>query len=118
MHPVLKYLHSPDVENLDWYKPKDENCFCLLIQAMFSPEGVEGEESFDIIVCTPKWLEKQLEQESIILGKHHLFVKKYNIDNIKSFISKFAQTCEGNSWDDVALKLSQIGKWEFFDYKE
>jgi hypothetical protein len=116
MRPLLKRVHSPDVFDLDVYSPEEESCFGFLLQAMFGPEEGEGEESFDMMVCTPEWLTRELTRKKIITGRHHLIVEEYDLQAIRSFLSAFGRKCEGNTWKDVALKLSRIGKWEFEDY--
>ena len=117
IRPTLKRLHSPDVPDLDSYSPENGSCFGFLVQAFFGPEDSDGEESFDVIVCTPAWLARQLQQNKIIDGSHHLIVNEYDLNAIKSFLATYARSCEGCTWDEVATKLSRMGKWEFEDYK-
>ena len=113
---TLKQLHSPDVFDLEAYSPDDETCFGFLLQAMFGPENADGEESFNMIVCTPKWLAGELAQRRIISGRHHVIVNEYNFEELRSFLTAYGSKCEGDTWQEVALKLSRIGRWEFEDY--
>lgn len=115
--PVLKRLHSPDVFDLELFAPADPTCFSFLLQAMFGPEGSEGEESFDILVCTPRWLSAEVERNSIVDGRHHLIVSKFDLVQMRSFLSEYARSCDGKTWREVAAKLSRLGRWEFEDYK-
>lgn len=114
----LKRLHSPDVYDLDSYRPTDESRFALQLQAFFGPEGSEGEESFDLVVCTPGWLAQKVEQERVISGRHYLIVNEYNIEEIRTFLVRYATRCPGRTWNEVAEKLARIGLWEFEDYTE
>ena len=117
VRPKLKNIHSPDIPDMEVFRPENAENFCFLLQAMFGPEDAEGEESFDVVVCTPKWLEQNMSKNEIVLGRHHLVVKEYNIERLRFFLSEFGRRCEADSWDEAAQRLSRIGKWEFEDYK-
>lgn len=118
VRPVLKRLHSPDVLDLESFSPADPTCFSLLLQAMFGPEGISGEESFDIIGCTPAWLAGEVERRGIVNCRHHLVVRRFDLSEIRSFLMEYAKNTAGKTWREAAVKLSRIGMWEFEDYKE
>ncbi len=113
--PLLKELHSPDID-LDRYRPEEVDCFGFLLQAFFGSSDGAGSESFDILVCTPKWLEQELSEDEIISGRHRLIVKRYDLSAIHRFLSNYAQHCTGASWHEAARKLARLGAWEFEDY--
>ncbi len=115
MRAELKRLHSPDVDPLETYRPIDSESFGVFVQAIVGPAGEEGEESFDFMVCTPRWLESRPAE--IILGQHHLVVRRFDYRAIEAFVRDFCAKCEGASWNDVAQRLSALGRWEFDDYK-
>jgi hypothetical protein len=100
---LLKRLHSPDIFDLESYSPDDEACFGFLLQAMFGPEGGEGEESFDLFICAPKWLERKLVEDVILSGRNYLIVKEYNFITIRSFPEKYTRQCGGETWQEVAI---------------
>jgi hypothetical protein len=52
MNAVIRYIHSPDIEDLSTYKSEDSESFSFLLQVMAGPNNQEGEESFDIEVVT------------------------------------------------------------------
>lgn len=78
MDAKLKRLHSPDIYNLETYQPEYANSFCFLLQAMVGPEGEEGEECFDIEVCTSKRIEENLGLDEAPVGQHYLTLHSYN----------------------------------------
>ena len=118
MNAVLKKVLSPDINDLSTFIPDAPESFCFLLQAYAGPKGTEGEESFDIQVCTPKWLIQNYEQEDIIIGRHLLIVFNYNYDRIFQRVKRYIESCNGDTWSEVAEKIGRIGKWEFEDYAE
>lgn len=118
MKAELKRVHSPDIDDLKNYKPENPKHFAFLLQAMIGPQGMDGEESFNIEVCTPQWLEETYDVEDVVIGRHHFIVREYNYERIIRTIEDFIQDCSGNSWTEVAEKVSRLGMWEFEDYVE
>jgi len=118
MKAELKRLHSPDVENLITYIPDDPDSFSFLLQTFVGPKGEEGEEAFDIEVCTPAWLSENYREEDIVIGRHLLIVFNYDYERIFQRIKLYVESCSGDTWDEVAQKVGRIGKWEFEDYAD
>jgi hypothetical protein len=112
----LKRLHSPDVLDLENWTPDLADDFSFLLQAMIGPKNGPGEESFDIVVCTPDWLKRNKGARPLI-GEHHLIVSQYNFRALRDFISEFVGDCTGKDWSEVARKLGHLGRWEFEDYR-
>lgn len=115
MKPILKHLHSPDVDFRD-YQPDAGDNFSFLLQAMIGPEGNDASESFDILVCTPRWLVENCHEPQ--WGRHMLIVPGYDLAKIREIIEKHCRSCEGKDWDAIAALLSRIGRWEFEDYRQ
>ncbi|MEJ1334509.1 MAG: immunity 8 family protein [Candidatus Sedimenticola sp. (ex Thyasira tokunagai)] len=118
MDAELKRVHSPDIDSLSSYQPEEPECFAFLLQAMIGPKGEDWEESFDIEVCTPKWIEKTYGLDEIVIGRHYFIVREYNYENIIRTIDKYLMHCSGDDWKEVAARVSRLGRWEFEDYVE
>lgn len=118
MDAELKRIHSPDVYDFESYQPEWPDNFCFLLQAMIGPAGEDGEESFDIEVCTPKWIEENLGEGEAIIGKHYLIVRVFNYKVIVCAIEKFLLGCSGANWGEVSKKVSKLGFWEFEAYED
>lgn len=114
----VKHLHSSDIDDLEKYRPEKDDYFCVSIQVMYGVENGEGAESFQVGVCSPAWFEQELQGADIIDGRHYLIVNKFNYQEIRDFFVSFGNSCTGETWDEVAEKLSQIGYWEFEDYND
>ena len=112
----LKRLHSPDIADLVSYVPPNETEFGFLLQVIAGPSGQEGEESFDVVVCTPSWLESRMKPGQALVARHHLIVTRYDHENLERFVADYCEQCQGDSWQVVAGRLGRLGKWEFEDY--
>ncbi|WP_454645473.1 immunity 8 family protein [Bradyrhizobium liaoningense] len=110
----LKDLSSTDVPSLETYNPVGE--FGILVFAMVGPAGDRGQESFQITVCTPDWFLQHMNK-SIASGRHHLFVRRFNYQELWSYLADYCSGCTGSSWQEAAEKVARIGFWEFEDYK-
>ena len=113
----LKRLHSPDIYDLPSYVPEVSDNFGLLLQAMIGPKGTDGEESFDVQVCTPKWLLSHHDATDVVLGRHYLIVFEYNYGRLVKLISSYCNECSGQTWQEIAARLGELGKWEFENYR-
>ncbi|MFH1197425.1 MAG: immunity 8 family protein [bacterium] len=117
MKAIIKKYHSPDILDLENYMPNDREYFSYLLQILVGPDLLNGEESFDIQICSPKWINDNYSKEDVILGRHMIIQKEYNFSRIKSFLINYIDNINGAKWEEIALKISRIGKWEFEDYK-
>lgn len=118
MKARVKRYHSPDIDDLQGHVPEDLECFCFLLQIMIAPDGVDGEESFDILVCTPKYLDGTNDHTMADFGRHMLLAKHYDFRRIADKIESFCDSLDEPDWEALACKSARIGHWEFEDYEE
>jgi hypothetical protein len=110
---TLRLLHSPDADPLEDFRP--DGPFGIPVQAIIGPADGPGGESFDFMLCTPEWFGSNMKDD-VLIGRHHLFVKQFSYTRLENFVRDYCTRCEGNSWRDVAEKLSRLGHWEFDGY--
>ena len=115
MKASLRYLHSPDLSDLEHAAPPDPENFCILLQAMIGPEDGKGEESFDFLLCTPKWLMDDLGAKAHLWGRHYLLVPRYDFASILKAVTTLCSDVEAPDWKSTAAIISRYGKWEFED---
>ena len=113
----LQLLHSPDVSDLATWVPDDETQFGFLLQAMIGPSDGEGAESFDILVCSPRWLERDMSRSGIRSGEHLLLMTRYNHRLLLRYLEQRVNSCEAPTWSELAQQLSRLGAWEFDGYR-
>jgi hypothetical protein len=111
-------LHSPDADSLQEYLPEDPDAFGVLVEAMVGPEGGEGEESFDFVVCTPRWFDAQPFHKGFAWPRHHLFLKRWDYATVERAIGDVVRHAEGEDWSSVASRIARYGGWEFEDYRD
>jgi hypothetical protein len=118
MRAIIKSFQSIDIEDLYNFTPLNRDNFSFLLELMVGPDTEEGEESFNIQVCTPQWLSSNMKKEDILLGNYFLIVLEYNFERIFNKIRQLVEGCSGNNWNEIAEKVSRIGHWEFENYVE
>lgn len=114
MRAELRRLHSPDVYDLRAWSPSEDSA--VLVQLMVGPVGLPGEESFDVTLCTAGWFHQQAEAEGIVDCRHHVVIARYDYAMIERYFQRRVAACEGETWREVATKVSRLGYWEFEDY--
>jgi len=118
MTAELKEIYSLDVEcPLENFVPEQHDFFELTVRAMIGPVGEAGSESFQIQVCTPKWLQARCDGGEIICGRHTLIVSEFNFAQIRAYLEALFRRCSGSNWLEISQKLSRYGLWEFEDYR-
>lgn len=117
MKAVIKFCYSTDVDDLFEYQPEDSDAFGFPLHFIIGPKDAPGEESFDVMVCIPAYLEKNYPVDSVIFGRHLLIVQQYDFNNILDYVAKHVTSLEEDTWEALGEKISRIGKWEFEDYQ-
>ena len=117
IYPTLKSVSSPDISDLLIYIPDIPDDFGFALDLYVGPKEQDGIESFNVIVCTPKWLTHHHNYDDIIVGRHHLILFEYDYQRLIQRIEKFLQQCSGENWAEVAAKVGRLGHWEFEDYQ-
>ena len=109
----LKSLFSSDADPLKDFRPNGP--FGISVKAIAHPVGIDGEEAFDFILCTPEWFAANMPSD-FVMGRHYLFVREYNYARLEKFVRDYFASFEEESWKEVGEKLGRLGKWEFEDY--
>ncbi|WP_063936079.1 immunity 8 family protein [Burkholderia pseudomallei] len=118
MRAQLKEMYSLQIpEMLKDFRPEASRNFGISIRLMIGPEGADQSESFDILVCTPTWIQDRLREEGCIWGRHMLITQEYDYKLILQSLSAYISSCTGKDWDEVANKVARIAAWEFEDYR-
>lgn len=113
IHPVLRHIPSPDVFDLQKFVPPTA-AYSFLAESRVGSSDGPGEDSFDVIVCSPEWLR---DQPGPILGLHHIILPTYDYSSLVQFVEAYLSICGGADWQEVASKVGRLGHWEFEDYR-
>jgi hypothetical protein len=105
---------EPDPSTL----PGSPEDFSFSVRILVGQTGTYGEESFDMVVCSPEWLAKRCQSEGFVLGLHHLVVRVEDYDErkLRAYIEHWVSRQEGSTWDEIAQQLRLLGHWEFEGY--
>ncbi len=115
----LNAIMCPDAPNGDFsaYHPDNPTSFSCFLQLLVGIHNQGGGESFGLTLCTPQWLVETHSQEDIVIGKNLLIVFDYNYPHIVQWLNRYIERCTGETWQDVAKRVSALGHWEFEDYQ-
>lgn len=118
MNIELKELRTLELEDsFKNYWPTDPVNFGCWIRTMIGPNDQDGAEAFDILVCTPVWLQNELVSNKALSDKGMIIVEEYDYDEILSYVEKKVITCNDSYWSKTAIKLSHFSLWEYEDYQ-
>jgi hypothetical protein len=115
MEAQLRTLLTVDGELLETIATPDP-AFSIVLRAMVGPTNAEGEESFDFNVCSPAWLEAELERLPIIGGRFLLVTREFDAKRIDGYVRNRIAQASGDDWPSVAAKIARWAQWEFQDY--
>lgn len=116
MKAVLRRLHSPDVADLTSWTP-DGDSWQLLVQAILGPDDGPGEESFDVVVCSPQVVANWATADGRWWGQYTLVVTRWDYTALEAAIRDLLARCDGPDWSTVAGRLAHFMHWEFTDYR-
>lgn len=115
MRAKLRDFFSSDVD-VDSYAPDDPRNAGVWVRLIVGPDGGLGEESFDVLVCTPLWLRDVVAARGPQIGRHHLVLDPFDLGVAREFLRRRVETLDEADWPRLAEKISRLGHWEFEDY--
>lgn len=115
LRPELRSLFGQSGENLSELTPI-RGCFCHTLRAEIGVAGQRGADAFEFDVCSPEWLETELESYPIIPGGPRLFMLRFDPDAVEAYVRKRLLHANGEDWATVANKVGRWARWEFEDY--
>lgn len=104
-------------EELNSYWPDDPADFCIGMDVIVGIQGGEGGDIFGFEVCSPKWFQKNRAQDPAF-SRHVLFINEYDELAIKTAVERLVSEVSGETWNEIANRLSRFMFWEFEDYEE
>jgi hypothetical protein len=99
------------------YVPKDPADDGVWMRLMVGPEDGPGEESFDLLVCTPVWLQRLAAEQGPQIGRHRLIVAEFDLAVAELFLTKQIERIDEPTWGELAAKVARLGYWEFEDHR-
>lgn len=115
MKARLHTVYSSDVDVLS-YTPEDPWNDGVWIRMVVGPTDGPGEESFDVLVCTPLWLRDVVAKDGPQIGRHHLIIEPFNLNEAIGFLRNKVESIQASDWAALGEVLGRIGYWEFEDY--
>lgn len=115
MKAELKGIHSPDADLTD--SGAELTVDTLLVQLMIGPENAPGEESFDLLVRTPEGHARAGCAPGLETNEFTLVLDRIDIALVRRYVDDFLRDLERPTWEELAVEIGRIGKWEFRDYR-
>lgn len=70
---------------------------------------------FEVLVCTPRWLDRRVRGGGPLIGRHHLVIERWDAARIQLCLTAAVESEDAPTWSDLATRVGRIGKWEFED---
>ena len=102
--------------DIDTYRSVDETDDGVWIRMLVGPDEGIGEESFDVLVCTPQWLTRMIDEDGMSFVRHTLLMSKLDLPRAAQRLKHEVPRSEAKDWPGLMLHLVQVDYWEFQDY--
>jgi hypothetical protein len=112
----LKHLRfDPDPATL----PAEPKSFSFVARLLAGPADSAGEESFDVVICSPQWLAARCREVGLYDARHHLVVNVDQFDRrqLHTWLETRVSSVQAETWREIAERLGRLGSWEFEDYR-
>ncbi|WP_426059750.1 immunity 8 family protein [Hymenobacter sp. B1770] len=117
MRAIIKSYDSDEMEDFRTYRPEDPVVFALSINFEIGPVGHAGADNFQLTVATPEFLRLQYPGDTCYFLRHYLLVKEYDFSRTLAFMTKYVNSLEADTWEQLADKIGRVALWEFEDYR-
>ena len=113
----MRSVTSADVD-IERYVPDRPDDDGVWVRVIAGPANGPGEESFDVLVCTPLWLRRVVAEQGPQDGRYHLILEPMNLSLAAEHLRSRFEAEEAPDWLALAERLARFGHWEFEDCRE
>ena len=87
--------------------------FCISYELGIGENLERGGLMFKFEVVGVEYLKKLLMTEEIILGRHYIIMKDYDVNKLENRLNKIVTNKRYKNWDEVISYLSKFFRYEF-----
>ena len=122
LQSVLAYgISDRSLGDVSQFAPGDRSYFAVRLQVFVSDMKDGAPDSFDVTVCSPKWLVDNLghfESQSpgggrVVIGHGLWLQERWDAEEIARTIQTLVASVTGEDWRDLANWLGRSIPWEF-----
>ena len=116
IRPKLMGLYSADAPEGEpaQFVPADPECCCLWVMAFVGEEGQEGHDTYQIGICTPRWLLTEGMERGYEWGRFLLIVPRWDYGLVVRAIDELLAEAAGPDWETVSDRLARFA-WAEWD---
>jgi hypothetical protein len=112
MRARLKSLRCDEIADLEAWAPPVPDEFALPLVLEVGVLGQRGRERFELLVATPRWLERRHGRQGAVPGRGLLLVFEWNLPRLKAFLARDVERCTGETWPELARQVGRLAEWE------
>ena len=122
LQSVLAYgISDRSLGDIPEFAPEDPSYFAVRLQVFVSDVQDGAPDSFDVTVCSPKWLADNLGQferqspgaECVVIGHGLWLQEQWDAEAIAKTIRTLVASVAGDDWRDLANWLGRYIPWEY-----
>ena len=112
MRARLKSLRCDETADLEVWKPPVADEFAIPLVLEVGVLGQRGRERFELLVATPRWLERRHGRHGAVPGRGLLLVFEWDLPRLKAFLAREVERCTGETWPELARQVGRLAEWE------
>ena len=102
--------------DLRTYVPSEPDLFGFWIEVEIGVEGQSGADLFQLFVCSPRWLNREVREKGAMWEYARVVIPAYDYLDLRSFVAKTVGAVGGKDWQEVVAQLRLLARWEFEGY--
>jgi hypothetical protein len=119
MRLYAKSVSSPDAFGFPNWTPDDPKDVAILVEVEIGEEGQQGADLFQVMLATPRGLERiAIQRSSVVISDRALVVmKEVSAGTFVEWLSSTLEKCAADTWVSSVERLQRYFLWEYEDYQ-
>ena len=116
MRAAIRQYKCEEGEDLSTYELGEPQVFGFTLAFAIGVEGGEGSDQFEVLVASAAYLAQRYPGQAATFLRHIILASDYNINAAVALMTKYVSSLEANSWQELAIKINRVARWEYEDY--